>query len=60
MPDIFDPKNWADLMNDSGFWNAAIILVIAAVALVAALYADNIREWRAHREEKAKWLFWNR
>jgi hypothetical protein len=60
MQDLFDARNWSDLMNDSSFWNAAIILSIAAVALIAALFSDNIQEWLAHREEKAKWLRWNR
>jgi hypothetical protein len=60
MQELFDPKNWSDLINDSSFWNAAVILLIATAALFAALYADNIHEWRMHRQERAKWFYWNR
>jgi hypothetical protein len=60
MEELLDPKNWSDLIGDSSFWNAAIILLIAIAALLAALYSDQIHEWRVHRQERAKWLFWHR
>jgi len=60
MQEIFDPKNWSDLVNDSSFWSGSAILALATVALLAALYADQIHAWRMHREERIKWTFWNR
>jgi hypothetical protein len=58
--ELFDPANWSDLIHDSSFWNTAFILLIAGAALVGALYADSIRAWRAQRQERIKWMFWNR
>ena len=60
MEALFDAKNWSDLLSDSSFWDGALVLTLAAAALLSALFADNITEWRAQREERVKWLHWNR
>jgi hypothetical protein len=60
MEALFNPKNWSELINDRSLWNAAIILIIAITALLSALYADQIQEWRMHHQEKVKWFRWNR
>jgi hypothetical protein len=59
MNDFFNLRNWTDLINDSGFWNAIVILFIVAAAVLAGLYSSDIQHWRAEREERVKWVFWN-
>ena len=54
MEQILDPKNWANLVTGGSFRNAAVILAIAGVALVAALYTQTFHQWRTYRQEQVK------
>lgn len=60
MEELFNAKNWIDLFRDRSLWNAAVILLLAIAALMAALYSNNIQQWRSERQERNKWLRWNR
>lgn len=60
MFELFSVTNWNDLLHDASFWNAVAVLCLISTALLALLFSDTIGRWRAERQERAKWLHWNR
>jgi hypothetical protein len=60
MNTVFSSKVWLDLFHEDTFWSLVSTLTIVLTSLLALLYSDRIAQWRASRQERAKWFHWNR
>ena len=55
MFELFNLQNWSDFTHEDGFWGLTAFIIVSFIALMAMLFAENIKSWRDHRQERAKW-----
>lgn len=60
MSDFFSLANWQDFIHEEYFWPCAFFILVLTGGMLALVYLDRYKRWKATRQERKKMRQWNR